>query len=66
MIKEIIASILEAIANIFKYSAQRSELKNSTDVKDAKKKQDETDKTNEMETAVKNRDVDKIRDFLAE
>lgn len=52
--------------SVFKHQTHRSELKNTTEMKKADVAQKETDAVSATEKAVEKRDVEKIRNELAE
>lgn len=65
-ILDLIANVFKAIANWFGYSQSRSEARNAADVKAAAKGQVEVDAQNDVERAIKRRDLEKLRKDCAE
>lgn len=62
----IAAAIINAIAAVFTVIKDVFGAKNTPEMKDRQLKQKETDYTSEAEKAVKEKNVKKIRDMLAE
>ncbi len=63
---ETVKWIFAAVANVFGWSKQRSEVKNAADVKAAKQAQEEVDARSKVEEAIGKRDLEALRKELAE
>lgn len=63
---KLMLEIFRAIAEVFRFINKKNDLKNTPDVKDAQKKQDEVNKINQIEKAVKDKDVKQAQNDWSE
>lgn len=61
-----LSSIFAAISSFFAWATNRSTLKNATEIKTAKKAQDEVDLTDRTIKAIAKKDINEIRKELSE